>query len=185
MAHRVCPWWIGYFLVSPLRKLVQNPSAILSPFVASGMTVLELGPGMGFFTLELARLVGPTGRVVAVDVQPKMLKALRRRAEKARLIDRIDIRQAPAEGMGVDDLTGTVDFVLAFAVVHELPDVERFFHETAGALKQGGTLLLAEPTGHVTENKFAVTLQTAERCGLRVKSRPTIRSSRSVVLHKT
>ena len=85
MAHRVCPWWIGYFLASPLRKLRQDPHAVLSPFVREGMVVLEPGPGMGFFTLELARLVGPRGRVVAVDVQARMLSGLRRRARRAKL----------------------------------------------------------------------------------------------------
>ena len=58
------------------------------------MTVLEPGPGMGFFTLELARLVGPEGRVIAVEVQPQMIAGLRRRAERATLIDRIETRPA-------------------------------------------------------------------------------------------
>jgi tRNA A58 N-methylase Trm61 len=50
-------------LVNPLRRLVHAPLALLRPYVKEGMTVLEPGPGMGFFTLDLARLVGPTGRV--------------------------------------------------------------------------------------------------------------------------
>ncbi|MFY9643515.1 MAG: hypothetical protein WCD20_15720 [Rhodomicrobium sp.] len=66
--HRVCPWWMGYLLASPIRKWWQDPARILSPYVRAGMTVLEPGPGMGFFTLEIARLVGPSGRLVAVDV---------------------------------------------------------------------------------------------------------------------
>ena len=73
MAHRVCPWWLGYLLASPLRRLMQDPVKVVAPYVREGMTVLEPGPGMGFFTLELARLVGPSGRVVAVDIQPRML----------------------------------------------------------------------------------------------------------------
>src|SRR5689334_22447611 len=104
MAHRVCPWWIGYLLASPLRRLAFDPHKILTPYVHSGMTVLEPGPGMGFFTLELARLVGPEGRVVAVDIQPRMISALTRRASKARLLDRIDIRLAQAGSMGLADL---------------------------------------------------------------------------------
>ncbi len=59
MPERVCPWWLGYFLASPIRRLWQNPAQILRPYVREGMTVLEPGPGMVFFTLELARLVGP------------------------------------------------------------------------------------------------------------------------------
>jgi len=83
MALRVCPWWIGYLLASPLRRrLGQDPVKILSPYVREGMTVLEPGPGMGFFTIPLARLVGPSGRVIAVDLQPKMIESLKRRAAK-------------------------------------------------------------------------------------------------------
>ena len=94
--HRVCPWWVGYILASPVRKLWQNPAPVLGTFAQSGMTVLEPGPGMGFFTLELARLVGSKGRVVAVDVEPKMIAGLRRRAERAGLSDRLDARVTPA-----------------------------------------------------------------------------------------
>ena len=76
MAQRVCPWWIGYLLASPLRRLLQDPAAILGPYVAEGMTVLEPGPGMGFFTLDIARKLGPCGRVIAVDVEPRMIERL-------------------------------------------------------------------------------------------------------------
>src|SRR5271157_3888147 len=79
------------------------------------MTVLEPGPGMGYFTLELARLVGSSGRVVAVDVQPKMIDRLKRRSAKAGLLDRVEARTAPAESMGITDLHSSVDFTLAFA----------------------------------------------------------------------
>jgi ubiquinone/menaquinone biosynthesis C-methylase UbiE len=78
------------------------------------MTVFEPGPGMGFFTLELARRVGDTGRVVAVDVQPRMIAGLKRRATRERLLDRIDTRVVASESMGLTDLTGKADFTLAF-----------------------------------------------------------------------
>ena len=82
MSNRVCPWWIGYILLNPLRRIRQDPRRLLGPLVREGMTVLEPGSGMGYFTLDLARMVGPGGRVVAVDLQDRMLKALRRRALK-------------------------------------------------------------------------------------------------------
>ncbi len=185
MSRKVCPWWLGYLLASPVRRLVHDPAAILGPFVSAGMTVFEPGPGMGFFTLELARLVGAGGKVVAVDVQPRMLSALRRRAEKAGLLERIDIRQGSADGMGVADLEGRVDFVLAFAVVHELPSAERFFAEAFAALAPGGRLLLAEPASHVPERDFTATLWAAEQTGLAASAGPAIRWSRSAVLAKT
>src|SRR5512142_1379853 len=127
MAGRVCPWWIGYFLISPLRRLRQNPEKILRPYVREGMTVLEPGPGMGFFTLDLARLVGANGRVFAGDVQPKMLEGLMRRARKAGLAERIVPIQAKSESMGLNHLAGQVHLVLAFAMVHEMPDAGKFF----------------------------------------------------------
>src|SRR3974377_170143 len=115
MKHRVCPWWLGYWLLNPLRKMGQNPGDLLAPYVREGMTVLEPGPGMGYFTIELARLVGRSGRVIAGDVQPKMLEGLKRRAAKAGVLNRINARLATRESTGIEDLQGLVDFVLAFA----------------------------------------------------------------------
>ena len=172
MSHRVCPWWLGYWLISPLRKFWQNPHEMLAPYVHEGMRVLEPGPGMGYFTLEMARLVGPLGQVVAVDVQPQMIDRLKRRATKAGLLDRVDARVPPAESMGITDLQSSVDFTLAFAVVHEFPDAGRFFVEVAAACKPGAALLLAEPSGHVKAAAFDAELQAAATAGLRLVDRP-------------
>ncbi len=182
MPERVCPWWIGYFLVSPLRKLVQDPGAILGPFVREGMTVLEPGPGMGFFTLEAARRVGPRGRVVAVDLQPRMLAALRRRAARAGLADRVETREARPDTLGVADLAGKVDLVLALLVVHELPDPGRFFAEARAALAPGGKVLVVEPSGHVTAAAFEGSLAAAARAGLRRAPGPKVWRSLTAVL---
>lgn len=84
--------------------------------------MLEPGPGMGFFTIPLARLVGASGRVMAVDLQPKMIANLKPCAAKANLLDRIDARVTSIDTLCLADLAGKVDFTLAFAVVHEFPD---------------------------------------------------------------
>ena len=107
-------------LVSPLRRLWQHPVKTLQPFVGPGMVVLEPGCGMGYFTLDLARMTDPDGRVVAVDLQPEMLDGLRRRARRAGLLDRIDVRLAEPTRLGLKDLVGRVDVALALHVVHEL-----------------------------------------------------------------
>ncbi len=185
MAERVCPWWLGYLLASPMRRwMVENPESLLAPFVRKGMTVLEPGPGMGFFTLPLARMIGPAGRVVAVDIQAKMLDRLERRARRAGLIDRIETRLARPDRMGIDGLKGAVDFVLVFAVVHEMPSAEVFFGEAAAALKPGGLLLLAEPTGHIAPEGFEGELKAARTAGLETVSRPAVRRSLAAVLRK-
>ena len=165
MAHRVCPHWVGYLLINPLRKLFENPNKILEPFVQEGMIVLEPGCGMGYFTLPLARMVGSKGRIVAVDIQSKMLSSLRRRARRAGLLDRIELRHIKDDGLGVKDFSGMVDFAVALHVVHEVPDQASFFTEVRQALKQGSKLLVVEPKGHISQDQFAESVVTAEKVG--------------------
>lgn len=182
MAPHVCPWWIGYLLLNPLRRLAQDPRKILGPYLEPGMVALDVGCGMGYFSLELARLTGPEGKVVCVDLQPKMIRGLVRRATKAGVIDRIDPRVCEGNGLGIEDLNGKIDFVLAFALVHELPEAERFFQQIHAALRPGGTCLVAEPKGHVSEKRFEATVEAAQRSGLEPGERPEIRRSRTVLL---
>jgi ubiquinone/menaquinone biosynthesis C-methylase UbiE len=182
MAHVVCPWWVGYLLVSPVRRLLQDPAALLAPYVRPGMTVLEPGPGMGFFTLEAARLVGPRGRVVAVDLQPRMLEALRRRAARAEVADRIETREARADALGVGDLAGKVDLVLALLMVHEVPDAGRFFAEVRATLAPGGRVLVVEPAGHVRGPAFEESLAAAAWAGLQSGPGPKVWRSHTAVL---
>jgi SAM-dependent methyltransferase len=184
MAKHVCPWWFGYLMASPLRRLTDDPAKILTPHVRAGMTVLEPGPGMGFFTLELARLVGPSGRVVAVDVQPRMIEGLKRRAARAGLLDRVEARLAAPDSLGVGDLAGAVDFVLAYGVVHEVPAAGPFFIEVSQTLKPGASLLLAEPKSRVNVVEFEGELQAAGRAGLQVRGRLSMGRMRAALLQK-
>jgi ubiquinone/menaquinone biosynthesis C-methylase UbiE len=184
MAEHVCPWWIGYLLVSPLRRVWQDPRKILAPYVKPGMVALDVGCGMGFFSLDMARVVGAGGRVVCVDLQAKMIEALVRRATKAGVIDRIDPRVCDRKGLGIEDLNGKVDFALAFALVHEVPDPEAFFRQLHAGLRPGGACLVAEPKGHVSERRFEGTLAAAKRAGLEVRERPGIRRTRAALLSR-
>lgn len=184
MPHRVCPWWIGYLLISPLRRWIENPLPLISPHIREGMTLLEPGPGMGFFTLPLAELVGKSGCVVAVDIQPKMIERLKQRAGKTGVLDRIDARISSAERLGIDDLSGKVDFTLAYAMVHELPSSANFFSEISLASKLHAKLLLAEPRGHVNEAAFDAELREAAGAGLKLVERLTIKRSHAALLEK-
>ena len=182
--ERICPWWIGWALASPLRRVFYNPRSILQPFVTDGMTVVEPGPGMGFFTKELARLVGSTGKVIAIDIQPKMLSTLRGRLERNGLADRVELRLADAAGMHLNDMKNRVDFVLAFAMVHELPDQRGFFKELAESMKYSAKMLVSEPAWHVRETDFFQTINCAKQAGLVIERKPTIKSNHSVLLIK-
>lgn len=171
-------------LASPLRRLLQNPSELLAPYVREGMRVLEPGPGMGFFTLDLARLAGESGRIIAVDLQPRMLKGLERRARRQGLDQRIETRVAQPDRLGVADLAGSLDFILAFAMIHELPSAHDFFAEVAPCLKPNGKLLLAEPAGHVPDAVFEGQIKAAELAGLALTERPKIRRSLTALLER-
>ena len=181
MSHRVCPSWLGHLLLCPLRRFGQNPDKILAPYVTSGMTVLEVGPGMGFFTVPMARMAGPAGKVLCVDLQEKMLEGVCRRAAHAGLADKIETRCCQPDALGIVDLAGKVDFVLLFYVVHEVPEVAKLFGEVAQAMKPGARCLVAEPRFHVSDQDFDETIATAERQGLKPVGRPDIWGSRTAV----
>jgi SAM-dependent methyltransferase len=182
MPHSVCPWWIGYLLLSPMRRWRQNPGQILGPWVRPGMTVLDVGCAMGFFTLPMAEIVGPGGLVIAVDLQPRMLRALERRARRAGLAGSIETRDCAADSLGLADLAGRVDFALLFAVAHEVPDVGKLMAELAALLNPAGRALFAEPADHVSEQEFDAEVAAALAAGFTVGSRLKIPRSRAVVL---
>ena len=157
MNEHVCTWWVGYLMSSPIRRLFQNPERILQSHVKAGMTILDVGCAMGFFTLPMARLVGDGGQVIAVDLQEKMTRSLRRRARKADLLQRIETRTCSGTSLSIDDLEGRIDFALAFAVLHEMPDIAGALASISRSLRPSGRLLIAEPTGHVSEQEFGRT----------------------------
>jgi ubiquinone/menaquinone biosynthesis C-methylase UbiE len=165
MPSHVCPWWLGYVLANPLRRLLENPDKLLGALITPGMTVLDIGCAMGFFTLPAARMVGDSGRVIAVDIQPKMISALQRRAKRRGLLDRIETRVCSEKGLGIDDLDGKIDLVLAIHMVHEVPDRDQLMSQLHRAVRSGGRMLVVEPKGHVSEQAFAETIATADRAG--------------------
>ena len=181
MNDRVCPWWFCYSFDNPLRRLIHDPERLFEPYVKTGVTAVDIGCGMGYFTLGLAKLVGPGGKVVAVDLQEEMLAALGRRARKAGLADRIVLHRCRSDRLGVEE---PADFVLAFWMTHEVPDKPRFFGEIFSLLKTDGRLLLVEPKLHVTRSSFGRTMEVCRAAGFRLLSEPTLALSRAVLMGK-
>ena len=178
----VCPWWGGYFIDNPLRRLLHNPQRIVAPYLRDGMTVMDFGCGMGFFSIAMARLIGPGGMVIAVDVQPQMLAVLRRRAAKAGVSQQIRTHLCQPNSLGINE---PVDFVLAFYAAHEVPDLPRLFRELYQCLRPQCSMLLVEPIIHVTAARFRQMLATAEQLGLLPGSAPRVRLSHSALLTKS
>jgi ubiquinone/menaquinone biosynthesis C-methylase UbiE len=176
---------MGHLLVSPVRRwFTERPESLLGRYVREGMRVLEPGPGMGFFTLPLARMVGSTGRVIAVDIQPAMLDKLEKRAFEAQLEERIEVREAEPDRFTIPEWENTIDFALAFSVVHEVKSAEKFFREVATALRHRGTVFFAEPAGKVSDRQFEKELDAARWAGFVIAEEPYVRRSHAAVLRK-
>ena len=177
--HRVCPVERAKVLDLFWRKLLQNPGRILRPYIKEGMTVLDLGCGPGFFTLEMARLVGKTGKVVAADLQQGMLDKAEKKIAAAGLADVVTFHLCPGNGIG---LAKRFDFILVFYMLHEAPDPGAFLSELRSLLKPSGRVLLAEPSFHVSRGEFQKSIGLMTRAGLEIVAEPVIFLSRAVVL---
>jgi len=178
ISPRVCPHTISFFLDNGFRKLIQNPKRIVGPYIKAGDTVMDIGCGPGFFSIEMARMVGPQGRAVAVDLQEKMLGHVKRKAAKNSMTDRMEFHQCEADRIG---LNIKADFILAYYMVHETPSIANFFKEIAGMLKKEGRVLVVEPRFHVNKAMFAETLGEAEKAGLKAVDHPKGKGGRSVL----
>jgi ubiquinone/menaquinone biosynthesis C-methylase UbiE len=177
----VCPWWLAHTFDNPLRRFLHDPAALLSPYVREGMTVADLGCGMGYFSLALASLVGESGIVIAVDIQQEMLAITAKRAERAGVAARIHPVLAASDDIAVRE---SVDFALAFWMAHEVEDAVRFFRQVRAVLKDQGMMLVAEPKMHVGPQRFQEVQQAARDAGLRMIDAPPVRWSRTMLLAK-
>lgn len=163
---RVCPVENAGALDGKVRRWLQNPRKILAPYVREGMIVLDFGCGPGFFSVELARMVGPAGRVIAADLQEGMLQKLKCKIQGTELEHRITLAQCASDEINV---TEHVDFAMAFFVVHEVPDEARLFRQLKPLLKDEGRFLLVEPKlFHVSKAQFDATLGIAETAGFTI-----------------
>ena len=155
-----------------LRPCFQSPGRILGRHVEAGMTVLDVGCGEGFFSLPLVRLVGSRGRVVCVDVEAEVIERLRKRAARAGLSGRIDARVWEERCVEADELTGRVDFALAFYVVHHAADARALMAGVHKALKPGGRFLVVEPGHHASVREREAVEMEGRRAGFEVLDHP-------------
>ena len=181
MASHVCPWWLAYTFDNPLRILFHKPEIIFAPYVHEGMVVADIGCGMGYFSIGLAKIVKESGKVFAVDIQKKMLEKMTQRAKKQGVWEIIEPIQCTELDIGIAE---PLDFAMAFWMAHETPDIKRFFSQIYAVLKPGGHLLISEPKFHVAADEYRDELAIAGQVGFSVKEEPQINFSYSVVLEK-
>jgi ubiquinone/menaquinone biosynthesis C-methylase UbiE len=177
--HHVCPWWLAYTFDNPLRRLIHNPKDIFSDYVKEGMTVMDIGCGMGYFTIGLAEIVGDAGKVIAVDLQEEMLAIMLKRAARKGVAQRIIPHRAEPDSI---NNSTPVDFILAFWMVHETPDPEKFFAEIVSILKPTGKIVYTEPAFHVSDKQYRRILSAAQKSGLKKSHDLKIAFSRATLL---
>ncbi len=130
------------WLERPEREAEEAPSLAISALkVQSGQVVADIGAGSGYYTVRLARAVGPAGKVYATDIQPGMLELLRGNVARAGLANVTTVLGAP------DDPKlppGSIDMALMVDVYHELAAPQAFLRRLRPALKRDGRLVLLE-----------------------------------------
>ena len=180
-SERVCPVEKAGKLDTKIRRWLQNPQKILKPYIEEGMTVLDFGCGPGFFSIDMAQMVGESGRVIAADLQEGMLQKLRDKIKGTELENRITLHKCDEDKIGI---TENVDFVLAFYIVHEVVNKEGLCAEIKTILKPNGQVLIVEPPFHVSKNAFEETIRKAKAAGFAEVERPKVLFNKAAVLKK-
>lgn len=178
--NHTCPWWLCFTFDNPLRKLIHNPIKILNPFIKTNDSVLDLGPGMGYFTLPICEIVGNNGTVYAADIQKKMLDVIDTKA-KQKNIKNLKTFLIEEDGLNIDF---SFDMVLLFWMFHEVSGKEALVNELKNKLKVSGKILLVEPKIHVGRKQFAKELDIVQNVGFEIIDYPKIFISNSATLMK-
>ncbi len=179
--NHVCPVERAGILDHRFRRCLQDPRKILKPYIEEGMTVLDIGCGTGFFSVDMAQMVGPSGRVIASDLQEGMLRKLREKIQGTELEERITLHQCEENKVG---LSANVDFVLAFYMVHEVPNPREFFEEIKSILKPNAQFLIVEPPFRVSKWAFEETIRKARDAGFKPVEGPKVLLSKTAMLKK-
>jgi ubiquinone/menaquinone biosynthesis C-methylase UbiE len=175
----VCPVELAGGLDNGLRRFLQNPHRILAPYIRPQITAIDLGCGPGFFTIEMGRMLHGSGQVIAADLQQGMLDIVEAKIKGTVLENTIKLHKCQEDRIG---FSGKVDFILAFFMVHEVPDHDKLFAEVKTLLNPGGRMLIIEPKFHVSKESFHSMMEIINKYGLIEIDRPKHFLCRSVLI---
>lgn len=162
-----------------LRLFLQNPRKILRRYIHPGMTVLDLGCGNGYFTLEMARLLDKRGKVIAADVQKGMLEILKKKLHDSELQQQIQICHSREDSLG---LTEKVDFIFAFYSFHEMRFIDNIISELPEIAGPEIRILISEQKFHVSKSTFDAIIKKLEKKGFEICEKPSVFLSRTVIM---
>ena len=181
---QICSHRHSFALDNFFRRLIHSPKKIIGPYLKSGDTAIDLGCGPGFFTIPMTELVGPSGTVIAVDLQEEMLARVRSKLANMKdqsMAAKLIFHKCDVEEIKLDEKV-QADFILAYYMVHETPDRYHFLQQLRMLLKPSGSILIVEPLFHVSRKDFAETLSIAEQTGLVIIDRPKGKGGKSALL---
>jgi SAM-dependent methyltransferase len=136
------PHFLANLIDNPLRRRIQPPGEMpIRHGITPGMAVLEVGPGNGRYTIETARRVGPLGKVVTIDIEPKMIERVRQRAQ-AEGVTNLEAKVADVYQLPFAD--GMFDAIYMITVISEIPEPERALREFYRVLSPSGILAFSE-----------------------------------------
>jgi len=153
----------------------------LAPYVKKGDSVLDLGPGMGYFTMPLCAITGNNGLVYAADIQKKMLERIECRAKRNNISNLKTYLIKDSFDINSDS---DFDFILLFWMLHEVKNKELMLGQLHDKLKKNGRLLIVEPRMHVNQKHFDNEIDLAEKAGLKAAAHPPIALSRAALFTK-
>jgi ubiquinone/menaquinone biosynthesis C-methylase UbiE len=136
------PEFLANLIDNPLRRKIQPPSEMpIRHGIRPGMTVLEVGPGNGRYTIETVRRVGNAGKLVTVDIEPKMIERVQQRAQ-VEGITNLEAKVADVYKLPFPD--GMFDAIYMITVISEVPEPEKAMQEFYRVLSPAGTLAFSE-----------------------------------------
>lgn len=157
-----CPYGQRFWVEAPHPIISRDRlRSVLVP--APGERVLEIGPGTGYYTLDLATWVGPEGRVEIFDLQQEFLDHVSRRAGERGLANVVPT-QGDATALPYED--ASIDAVALTAVLGEIPDPVAALREIRRVLKPDGRLVVGELFGDPHFTTLASLKRQAAEAGL-------------------